>query len=98
GVLLACNLVRYQMIKMAGYLKGYRPNQLSVSESCSLVMRMLMTLQGASPGRIPELMRGLESMGQMVKLPGRRESAFPRVVKESPWKYPKADKKCQSVA
>lgn len=64
GVLLAYNLVRYQMIKMAGHLKGYWPNQLSFSESCSLVMRMLMTLQGASPGRIPELMRGLESMGR----------------------------------
>ncbi|HFQ8228393.1 TPA: IS4 family transposase, partial [Citrobacter freundii] len=98
GVLLAYNLVRYQMVKMAGPLKGYWPNQLSFSESCSLVMRMLMTLQGASPGRIPELMRGLESMGQMVKLPGRRERSFPRVVKERPWKYPKADKKSQSVA
>lgn len=98
GVLLAYNLVRYQMIKMAGHLKGYWPNQLNFSESCSLVMRMLMTLQGASPGRIPELMRGLESMGQMVKLPGRRERSFPRVVKERPWKYPKADKKSQSVA
>ncbi|STV71818.1 Uncharacterised protein [Klebsiella michiganensis] len=34
GVLLAYNLVRYQMIKMAGHLKGYWPNQLSFSESC----------------------------------------------------------------
>ena len=33
GVLLAYNLVRYQMIKMAGHLKGYWPNQLSFSES-----------------------------------------------------------------
>ncbi|MCW0311038.1 hypothetical protein NB694_000838 [Pantoea ananatis] len=31
GVLLACNLVRYKMIKMAGHLKGYWPNQLSFS-------------------------------------------------------------------
>ncbi|EBZ2913283.1 IS4 family transposase, partial [Salmonella enterica subsp. enterica serovar Mesbit] len=54
-------------------------------------------LQGASPGRIPELMRGLESMGQMVKLPGRRERSFPRVVKERPWKYPKADKKASQL-
>ncbi len=46
GVLLAYNLVRYQMIKMAGALKGYWPNQLSFSESCGMVMRM--TLQGAS--------------------------------------------------
>ena len=73
GVLLAYNLVRYQMIKMAEHLKGYWPNQLSFSESCGMVMRMLMTLQGASPGRIPELMRDLASMGQLVKLPTRRE-------------------------
>ncbi len=59
GVLLAYNLVRYQMIKMAEHLKGYWPNQLSFSESCGMVMRMLMTLQGASPGHIPELMRNL---------------------------------------
>lgn len=30
-------------------------------------MRILMTLQGASPGRIPEPMRDLESMGHRVK-------------------------------
>ncbi|WP_171764976.1 IS4 family transposase [Shigella boydii] len=98
GVLLAYNLVRYQMIKMAEHLKGYWPNQLSFSESCGMVMRMLMTLQGVSPGRIPELMRDLASMGQLVKLPTRRERAFPRVVKERPWKYPTAPKKSQSVA
>ncbi|MEE7387648.1 IS4 family transposase, partial [Escherichia coli O21:H21] len=78
--------------------KGYWPNQLSFSESCGMVMRMLMTLQGASPGRIPELMRDLASMGQPVKLPTRRERVFPRVVKERPWKYPTAPKKSQSVA
>ncbi|QNC64204.1 IS4 family transposase [Shigella boydii] len=98
GVLLAYNLVRYQMIKMAEHLKGYWPNQQSFSESCGMVMRMLMTLQGVSPGRIPELMRDLASMGQLVKLPTRRERAFPRVVKERPWKYPTAPKKSQSVA
>ncbi|HHV7488348.1 hypothetical protein MUW41_16445, partial [Escherichia coli] len=40
----------------------------------------------------------LASMGQLVKLPTRRERAFPRVVKERPWKYPTAPKKSQSVA
>lgn len=39
-------------------------------------MRMLMTPPGTSPGRIPELIRNLESMGQLVKLPTRRERAF----------------------
>ncbi|VDZ85081.1 Uncharacterised protein [Kluyvera intermedia] len=63
-----------------------------------MVMRMLMTLQGDSPGRIPELMRDLESIGQLVKLPTRGERAFPRVVKERPWRYPTAPKKGQSVS
>ena len=98
GVLLAYNLVRYQMIKMAESLKGYWPNQLSFSGSCAMVMRMLMTLQGASPGRIPELMGDLESMAQIVKLPTRRKRAFPRVVKERPRKYAKAWKNSQSAA
>lgn len=98
GVLLAYNLVRYQIIKMVGHLKGYWPNQLSFSGSCGMVMRMLMTLQGASPGRIPELMRDLESVGQLVKLPTRGERAFPRVLKERPWRYPTAPKKGQSVS
>jgi len=88
GVLLAYNLVRYQMIKMDGSLKGYWPNQPSFSESCGMVM----TLQGASPGRIPELVRDLESMAQLVKLPIRRERSFPRVVKERPRKYPRPQK------
>ena len=92
GVLLAYNLVRYQMIKMAEHLKGYWPNQLSFSESCGMVMRMLMTLQGASPGRIPELMRDLASMGQLVKLPTRRERAFPRVLLDSLLKKRTANK------
>ncbi|HFK5627592.1 TPA: hypothetical protein ACW7WN_005035, partial [Enterobacter cloacae] len=34
----------------------------------------------------------------LVKLPTRRERAFPRVVKERPWRYPTAPKKGQSVA
>ncbi|HDL8433177.1 TPA: IS4 family transposase, partial [Yersinia enterocolitica] len=49
--------------------------------------------QGASPGRIPELMRDMEIMAQMVKLPIRRERAFPRVVKERLYKYGKARNK-----
>ncbi|MFP9504398.1 hypothetical protein AB6D34_15925, partial [Pectobacterium brasiliense] len=35
-------------------------------------------------------MRDLEIHGQLVKLPIRRERAFPRIVKERPQKYSKA--------
>jgi putative transposase len=88
----------YQIIKMAEQLKGDWPNQLSFSESCGMAMKMRMTLQGASPGRIPKLMRDLASMRERVKLPTRRERAFPKVVTERPWKYTTAPKKGQSVA
>jgi putative transposase len=98
GVLLAYNLVRYQMIKMASTLKGYWPNQLSFSESAAWVMKLLWTLEGALPGRIPELVKNVGAMAQIVKLPGRRERSFPRVVKERPWKYPTAKRKNASQA
>ncbi|OCD02236.1 transposase, partial [Shigella sonnei] len=68
------------------------------AEPAGMLSGVVLSLQGASPGRIPELMRDLASMGQLVKLPTRRERAFPRVVKERPWKYPTAPKKSQSVA
>lgn len=92
GMLLTYYLVRYPIIKKTGKLKGYWPNRLSFSESCGMIMRIRVTLQGASPGRIPELMRDPESMGQLVKLPTRREKDFLRVMKERPQKYTTAPK------
>lgn len=68
---------------------------IQARQRLGMVMRMLMTLQGASPGRIPELIRDLESMGRLAKLPTRRKG-LPRVVKERPRKYTTAPKKaCQ---
>lgn len=71
------DLYRHRWETELGYREIKQTMQLSFSESCGMVMRMLMTQQGASPGRIPELMRDIESMAQMVKLPTRRERAFP---------------------
>ncbi|GKW19900.1 hypothetical protein PEC302107_16290 [Pectobacterium araliae] len=86
------------MIKLAGHLKEYRPNQLNVTESSGLVMRMLMTLQGASADRIPELLRDQGNLTPLVKRPARRERTFPIVAKERPQKYGKTRKNNQSVA
>lgn len=98
GVLLAYNLVRYQMIRMASTIKGLWLNQLSFSESTAWVMKLLWTLEGASPGRIPALVNDVEMIAQMVKLPGLRERSFPRVVKEKPYKYPTIKRKNASQA
>ncbi|KMK88000.1 transposase for insertion sequence element IS4 [Pectobacterium atrosepticum ICMP 1526] len=81
------------MIKMAAMLKGMWPNQLSFRESTAWVMKLLWTLEGASPSRIPELVKDVASIAQMVKLPPRRERAFPRIVKERPQKYATARRK-----
>ncbi|AJI83795.1 transposase InsG for insertion sequence element IS4 [Yersinia enterocolitica] len=77
GVLLGYNLVRYQMIKMARALKGYWPNQLSFSESCGMVMRMLMTLQGASPGRIPGTDAGYGEHGADGEVTDKKRKSLP---------------------
>ena len=53
---------------------------------------------GGFTGSYPGTDAGYREHGEMVKLPTRRERAFPGVVKERPWKYPKANKKNQSVA
>ncbi|WP_237449408.1 MULTISPECIES: hypothetical protein, partial [Pantoea] len=37
-------------------------------------------------------------IAEMVRLPGRRERSFPRVVKERPYKYPTARRKNASQA
>lgn len=43
---------------------------------------MLIILQGALPGCIPELIHDLVSIEQQVPFPTRRESAFPRVIRK----------------
>lgn len=84
GVLLAYSLVRCHMIRMASRLKGYWPNQLCFRGSTAWVMKLLWTLEGVSLGRIPELVKYVCSIAEIVRLPGRRKRSFPRVVKDGP--------------
>ena len=51
---------------------------------------MLMTLQGASPGRIPELMGDLESLGKMEKLPIKKRKELPASGKGEALEVPKS--------
>lgn len=60
GILLTYNMVRYQMVKMAYQLKGdYLPYQLSFSGTISEIIRLLITLPWASPGKVPGELRTL---------------------------------------
>lgn len=96
GILLAYNLVRFQMARMAFTLKGVHPNQLSFSESSALIINQLRDLSYCSAGRIPELIRNLTAMAPSLVLPVRRERSYPRSVRQRPQKYVVRKEKCQS--
>lgn len=87
GVLLAYNLVRYQMAQMAYALDGVEPNELSFSQASAFIIKELTLMPAVSPGRIPEVIRDMLAMAPAFVLPHRRERAYPRAVKRRPQKY-----------
>ncbi|MCF4011047.1 IS4 family transposase [Rheinheimera sp. UJ63] len=89
GVLLAYNLIRYQMVLMAASLgKDITPSQLSFKESASYIILQLATLPYVSPGRVPKVVMNITEMASYFLLPGRRERCYPRCLKSSKQKYP----------
>lgn len=89
GVLLAYNLIRYQMVLMAASLgKDITPNQLSFKESASYIVFQLATLPFVAPGRVPKVVMNITEMASYFLLPGRRERCYPRCLKSSKQKYP----------
>jgi IS4 transposase len=89
GILLAYNLVRYQMTQMAAILPGIYPNELSFSSCYWAVVNTLCTLSLTSPGTIPRDIKRLHEMGRLFILPHRREHrCYPRQVRARPGKYP----------
>jgi IS4 transposase len=88
GVLLAYNLLRFQMAQMAYSLKGIEPNQLSFTQATAFLIKELMLMPAVSPGNIPRVINGLMAMAPAFVLPHRRERSYPRAVKRRPQKYP----------
>lgn len=88
GVLLAYNLLRFQMAQMAYSLKGVEPNQLSFSLAAGFLIKELSILPAVSPGRVPEVINHIIAMAEAFVLPDRRERCYPRAVKKRPQKYP----------
>jgi IS4 transposase len=88
GVLLAYNLLRFQMAQMAYSLKGIEPNQLSFTHAAAFLIKQLTLLPAVSPGRFPEVIKHFVEMAPAFVLPHRRERSYPRAVKRRPQKYP----------
>ena len=98
GVLLAYNLVRYMMTKMAYSLKGIWPYQLSYSNASGYIIKELMMLPHTSAGKVPSVINKLIAMAETFVLPERRERHYPRCVKKRPSRYPeRKSKKCLPV-
>ena len=88
GVLLAYNLLRFQMAQMAYSLDGVEPNQLSFAQATAFLIKELTLMPAVSPGKIPEVIQRLTAMAPAFVLPQRRERNYPRAVRKRPQKYP----------
>lgn len=87
GILLAYNLLRFQMSRMAYSLKGIHPNQLSFNQCRAYLTAQLITLSAVSPGNIPAVINRMTDMAAAFVLPHRRERSYPRAVKKRPQRY-----------
>ncbi len=87
GILLAYNLLRFQMAQMAYSLKSIGPNQISFNQAAIFLIKELTLLPAVSPGRVPEMIRYIISMAPAFVLPDRRERSYPRAVKRRPQRY-----------
>lgn len=88
GILLAYNLIRYQMVLMATSLDGVHPNQLSFHGASMHIIHELTQLSFCTPGNIPKYTMNITKAAKQFVLPSRRERQYPRALKCSKNQYP----------
>lgn len=88
GILLAYNLIRYQMVLMAKSLDGIHPNQLSFHGASMHIIHELTQLSYCTPGNIPKYTMNITKSAKQFVLPSRRERQYPRALKCSKNGYP----------
>lgn len=88
GILLAYNLVRTQIERIADKLE-VAPTRISFSGALNAIQTLLVV--GApwySPGRVPEYLRNLAADVKRLVLPKRRKRSYPREIKGYRDRYP----------
>lgn len=88
GILLAYNLIRYQMVLMAKSLTSIHPNQLSFHGASMHIIYQLTMLPFSAPGNIPKFVMDITKHALQFVLPSRRERSYPRELKCSKNGYP----------
>jgi hypothetical protein len=87
-MLLAYNLIRFMMSKVAYSLDGVWPYQLSFNGASVYIIKQFILMPYRSPGKLPKFINNIIAMAPAFILPERRERQYPRVVKHRPKKYP----------
>jgi hypothetical protein len=88
GILLAYNLVRLEMERVADEA-GVEPTRISFITALHLVCDEWLWCAVASPGAIPKHLRNLRAKLARLVLPSRRERTYPRAVKIKMSSYPR---------
>jgi hypothetical protein len=88
GILLAYNLVRLEMERVADEI-GVEPTRISFVTALHLVCDEWLWCAIASPGAIPKHLRNLRSKLARLVLPARRARIYPRAVKIKMSSYPR---------
>ncbi|XPF94167.1 IS4 family transposase [Colwellia sp. RE-S-Sl-9] len=88
GILLAYNLIRYQMVLMAKSLDSIHPNQLSFHGASMHIIYQLTMLPFCSPGNVSKFVMDITKSAKQFVLPARRERSYPRELKCSKNRYP----------
>lgn len=70
------------MAQMAYSLKGVEPYQIGFKQSALYLVSQLSILPGVSPGRLPQILKGIVNMAAGFVLPERRQRHYPRAVKK----------------
>lgn len=88
GLLLAYNLVRLEMCRIADEAE-VPPNRISFATALSFIRNEWIWCANSLPGAIPRHLSRLRENVKRFVLPLRRERSFPREVKSRGLKYPR---------
>ncbi|SDK12968.1 IS4 transposase [Pseudomonas indica] len=98
GVLLAYNLLRYQMLEMSRHCPGIYPCEMSFTACTWAILGFLNGTSLNHPGNIPRYLAELQASARHYVLPHRREDRrYPRVVRPKPSKYPTKNKNASQL-
>jgi hypothetical protein len=89
GLLLAFNLVRVEMTRVAAKA-NVSPNRISFVGALRLMQLLWLVSAHSAPGRLPDRLAQMEDDIQSLVLPERRERSYPRQVKAQARKYSQA--------